>query len=413
MSGASDRRGANRLGALRYPAFRVLLGAGMAMQLGNWIQRVALLWVAFQITGSAVQLAGLGFVSGVFVLLISPFAGPLADAFGARRVLMGAALGQALSAAFVAATVLAGQDSLLLLYFLAIAQGVGNSLNQPMRNLLVYDAVGRDLLRNGLALHSITGNLMRVIGPSIGGAIVATRGADLAFATQAVLLVAAVGLVAGLRIESTRSLVRAGVWPELRSGLAHVRENRTVRVNIVMAMLTSALVYPYMQFLPVVVVEQLGGTARELGFIQSAAGVGSLVGLWYVVAGRGGNATMLWMAVGYMALVSAFAQIPHLEIAFATLAVAGVAHSIYSTLNQALVQLNADEEYRARVMGLFAMSGGIEPFSTLLLGVLVQTFGVSRAIGSSAGLAALLALALAVTTTVSRLRRPRPEAAAG
>lgn len=82
MSEASHLRGANRLGALRYPAFRALLGAGMAMQLGTWIQRIALLWVVFQITGSAVQLAGLGFVSGIFVLLISPFAGPLADSVG-------------------------------------------------------------------------------------------------------------------------------------------------------------------------------------------------------------------------------------------------------------------------------------------------------------------------------------------
>ncbi|MDA0364970.1 MAG: MFS transporter [Chloroflexi bacterium] len=406
MSEASHLRAANRLGALRYPAFRALLGAGMAMQLGTWIQRIALLWVVFQITGSAVQLAGLGFVSGIFVLLISPFAGPLADSVGARRVLMGAAVGQAIAAAIVAATVLAGIESVPLLYFLATAQGVGNSLSQPMRNLLVYDAVGRDLLRNGLALNSITGNMMRVIGPSIGGAIVATRGADLAFAVQAVLLIAAVGLVAGLRVESTRSLVRAGVWSELRSGFAYVRGHRTVRVNIVMAVISSALVYPYMQFLPVVVVEQVGGAARELGFLQSAAGVGSLIGLWYVVSGRGGTTTMLWTAFVYMTLVAAFAQFASLELAFATLVIAGIAHSIYSTLNQALVQLNTEDQYRARVMGLYAMSGGLEPFGTMLLGALVQALGVSYAIGGFAGLAAVIAFVFAVTTTVGASRRP-------
>lgn len=319
---------------------------------------------------------------------------------------MGAALGQAIAAAIVAGTVLVGIESVPLLYFLATAQGVGNSLSQPMRNLLVYDAVGRDLLRNGLALNSITGNMMRVVGPSIGGAIVATRGADLAFAVQAVLLISAVGLVAGLRVESTRSLVRAGVWSELRSGFTYARGHRTVRVNIVMAVISSALVYPYMQFLPVVVVEQVGGAARELGFLQSAAGVGSLIGLWYVVSGRGGTTTMLWTAFVYMTLVAAFAQFASLELAFATLVIAGIAHSIYSTLNQALVQLNTEDEYRARVMGLYAMSGGLEPFGTMLLGALVQTIGVSYAIGGFAGVAAVIAFVFAVTTTVGASRRP-------
>ena len=75
-------------GALKSPQFRLLLGAGMAMQLGQWIQRVALLWTVYDLTGSAVQLAGLGFLSNIFVLVLSPFVGPLADKYGARRVLL-------------------------------------------------------------------------------------------------------------------------------------------------------------------------------------------------------------------------------------------------------------------------------------------------------------------------------------
>jgi len=405
MSQASHRRAGTRFGALRIAAFRRLLGAGMAMQLGNWVQRVALLWVLFELTGSAVQLAGLAFVSGIFVLVVSPFAGPLADRFGARRVLMLVALLQGLAAGAVAAVVLAGQASVPVLYALAVAQGIGSSLNGPMRNLLVYDAVGRDLLRNGLALNSVTGNLMRVVGPSIGGTIVAARGADLAFGVQAALLMLAVVLVAKLRIEATRSLVRSGVWSELRAGLQHLGENHAVRVNIFVALLASTLVYPYLQFMPVVVVESLGGTARELGLMQSSIGVGSLVGLWYVVAGRGGTTTMLWAACVYMGLIASFAQPSALPVAFGMLVVAGVAHSIFSTLNQALVQLNAAEEYRARVMGLFSMTGGVEPFSTLLLGVIVEAAGVATALAVYSGVAAVVVLALAVHATPGALRR--------
>jgi MFS family permease len=406
---ASHLRGASRLGALRLPAFRYLLGAGMAMQLGGWVQRIAMLWLVFELTGSAIQLAGLAFVSGIFVLVVSPFTGPLADTFGARRMLMAAALGQAAGALVVALAVFTGRESLPLLYAVTVVHGLGQAVNQPMRNLLVYEAVGRELLRNGLALNSITGNLMRVVGPSFGGVLVALRGADLAFGVQAVMLASAVLLVGRLRIEASRSAVRASVWSELGSAVEHLRENRLVLTNVFMALLASTLVYPYVQFMPVFVGDRLGGGAQELGIMQSAIGAGSLIGLWYVVAGRGGMSTMLWGGFVYMALVGTFAQFTSMPVAFGVLLVAGIAHSIFSTLNQALVQLNAGEEYRARVMGLYAMSSGVEPFSVMLLGVLVHAFGIANALAGYSGLAALITLALAVRATAHALRRRRAE----
>ncbi|MQA00157.1 MAG: MFS transporter [Dehalococcoidia bacterium] len=412
MSDDPPERRRFRLGALEQRPFRYLLAAGMAMQLGGWIQRIALLWVVFEITGSAVQLAGLGFASSIFVLVISPFSGPLADSFGARRVLMGASLFQAVAAIIVAVAVFTGHASLPLLYAVGIAHGIGQALNQPMRNLLVYDAVGRDKLRNGLALNALTGNLMRVVGPSLGGVMVAARGADLAFAAQAVLLIGSVVLVGRLHVDVRRSAMRLGGWRELGGGLAHLRENQAVRVNICMALLVSALVYPYMQFMPVFVTENLGGDELELGIMQSAVGVGSLIGLWYVVAGRGGTATMLWAGVVYMAGVAAFAQIEHLWVAFAVLSVAGVAHSLFSTLNQALVQLNTDEEYRARVMGLYTMTNGIEPFTLLALGVIVEFAGASIAIGAASGVAAVVTLRLALSATRSAIVGRRQAVAA-
>ena len=86
---------AGRFAALRSPQFRLLMAVGMAMQLGQWIQSVALAWVVYLVTGSAVSLATLGFLSNIFILLLSPFAGVASDRFGARRVLMFAAIVQA------------------------------------------------------------------------------------------------------------------------------------------------------------------------------------------------------------------------------------------------------------------------------------------------------------------------------
>jgi MFS family permease len=394
----------SRFAALRVPAFRLLMGAGMAMQLGGWIQRVALLWVVWELTGSAVQLAGLGFLSNIFVLVLSPFVGPLADAFGPRRVLVYAAAGQAVGAVILAGAVFGGFASIPLLYAIAAAFGIGQALNNPTRNLLVYEVVGRDLLRNGLALNALTGNAMRVIGPSIGGIIVGLRGADLAFGLQAVLLGLALLLVLLLRVDHLPVARAASMWRDIGSGVAHVRTNRLVRTNVFMAFLAATFVYPYVQFMPVFVAENLGGDATNQGLLFSAVGIGSLVGLWYVASGRGGMPAMLWAGAIYMALVAAFAQMTLFWLAFAVLVTAGIVHSIFSVLNQALVQLNSGEEYRARIMGIYSMSGGVEPFSVLALGFIMDWLGPGYGMGIYAGFAALVTLVLAVRATLERRR---------
>ncbi len=271
---------------------------------------------------------------------------------------------------------------------------------------MFYDTVGRDLLRNGLALNGLTGNTMRVIGPSAGGIIVGLRGADLAFAVQAVLLVVAVVLVAALKNQPSQVTSRGGVLVELAEGFRHVKENRALRMSFAMTLLTGALVYPYIGFMPVFVKENMGGTAIEQGWLFSGVGIGSLVGLWYVAAGRGGERSMLWSGAVYMVLVGVFAQMTAFVPALVYLVLAGVVHSVFSTLNQALIQLNADPAHRARALGLYSMAGGIQPFAALLLGKLIKSYGPSEPMGIACAVAAVVTLILAVRST-----RRRPEAA--
>lgn len=402
---------AGRFAALRSPQFRLLMGAGMAMQLGQWIQRVALLWVVYDITGSALALAGVNFVADIFVLILSPFVGPLADRLGARRLLMTSVSGQAITAVGIAAAVFTGHHSLTLLYAVSAGFGIGQAVNNTVRNVLVYDTVGRGLLKNGLALNGLTGNTMRVIGPSVGGVIVGLRGADLAFAVQAVLLVSAVFLVAGLKSQHNVTTTRGGVLTELAEGFRHVQQNSALRISFIITILTSALVYPYIGFMPVFVRENMGGTAIEQGWLFSGVGIGSLVGLWYVAAGRGGERSMLWAGAAYMALVGLFAQMGAFVPALVCLVVAGVVHSIFSTLNQALIQLNADPAHRARALGLYSMAGGIQPFAALVLGKLIKMYGPSGPMGVACAIAAVVTLLLAIRATRRGPAKPVPAAA--
>ena len=120
---------ATALDAVRVRPFRLLLAAGMGLQLGSWI----LLWLVYELTGSAAQLGGVAFVQTIFVLVIAPLTGPLADRIGARRSLMSATMLQAIGAVVLVTAVLADQASLPLLYVVSVTYGIGQSINQPMR----------------------------------------------------------------------------------------------------------------------------------------------------------------------------------------------------------------------------------------------------------------------------------------
>jgi hypothetical protein len=111
-----------------------------------------------------------------------------------------------------------------------------------------------------------------------------------------------------------------------------------------------------------------------------------------------------------MGLIGAFAMATSFWLGFGLLIVAGVVHSIFSGLNQALVQLNSAEEYRARMLGIYSMSGGLEPFSFLALGVLMDHIGAGPAMAGSAGLATVVVVVLAVRATMGAFQaRPAPQ----
>ena len=363
---------------------------------------MALLWVVYDITRSAIALASVNFLADIFVLVISPFVGPMADRIGARRLLMTSASSQAAVAVVIASAVFTDHSSLTLLYVVSAGFGIGQAINNTVRNVLVYDTVGRDLLLNGL-----TGNTMRVIGPSAGGIIVGLRGADLAFAVYAVLLVTAVFFVAALKSQHTPVARRSSVLVELADGFRHVRENSALRICFVITILTGAFVYPYIGFMPVFVRENMGGTAIEQGWLFSGVGIGSLGGLWYVAAGRGGKRSMLWSGAAYMALVGVFAQMTAFTPALACLVFAGVVHSVFSTLNQALIQLNADPAHRARALGLYSMAGGIQPFAALILGKFIKIYGPGGPMGVACAIATVVTLILSIRST----RRERASSA--
>ncbi len=402
LRGYSDRT----FSSLRIPDFRVLWIGNVGTMLGQWVQFAAQGYLVFHLTGSPFQVGAIGFTRGVTSVGFSPFAGTLTDRFSRRSVLMTMTAISATVAILLAALIITDVISVWMLYPLAGLEGFGDAINQPARQVMIYDVVGPEDLPNAVAINSLGSNTMRIVGPSLAGALIGAVGIQAAFIVQA--LAYSFSVYATSRIK-TRGVTVArsstSVFSSIGDGLTYARTHRDVLLLVIMAGLPSLLVYPYVQFIPVFAKDVLHVGSFGFGFLASAVGYGSIIGALIAanltqIKKRG--QILVWTTFVYMVLVTAFALSNLYVLSFALLVVAGIANSIYLMFNQVMVQLTVDDEYRGRVLSLYVMVSGVTPFSALLMGSLISVFGAQITVACFTGVASAIVLVIGITS--KRLR---------
>ena len=380
----------------------------MALQIGSWVQMIGQGWlVSNDLGGSATDLALVALLRGAFLVFLSPFGGYVAGRFERRRQLMVYTSVSATIAATLAVLVATGRIEIWMVYATAAAAGIVEALASPIRSLLVFDTVGPDEMTNAVALNSLGGNAMRVIGPAIGGALIGIIGTEGTFEVQAVCLVLAVALTARLaRSEPELVENREGMFASVASGLKYVASDRRMTLIVGMAILPSLLVYPYVNFLPVFATKVLDSGSQGYGYLAAAVGLGSLLGGAIVAVTSNRQRIgpwMMWACVFYCTSVGAFTLMRHLWLAVGMLAVAGIFHSVYSAFNASLMQMKAAPEYRSRVVSLQTMTWGLTPFAGLVMGAMIDQWGAPHVVGAWMVVAA--SLTLVITLSSRELRR--------
>ncbi len=399
--------GARTFYSLRIPDFRVLWLGNVGTMLGQWVQFAAQGFLVYDLTGSGFQVGAVGFVRGISAVVVSPFGGSITDRFSRRSVLMTMTAFSAVAATLLAVLIFTDVIHVWMLYPLSAVEGFGDAVNQPARQVMIYDVVGPEDLPNAVAVNSLGGNTMRIVGPSLAGGLIGLFGIQSAFVLQAAAYTASVYATSRIRTRGTPTHVgTASVFASMADGVRYARGHRDVLLLIVMAGLPSLLVYPYVQYIPVFASDVLHVGSVPYGFLASAVGYGSIIGA-LIAANLTGltrrGQILVWTTVVYMALVTAFALSTNYALSFTFLVVAGIANSIYLMFNQVMVQLIVDDEYRGRVLSLYVMVSGVTPFSALLMGALIDAFGAQITVASFTGLATAIVLVIGLTSR--RLRQ--------
>jgi len=370
------------LRALRSRNYRLFVAGQSVSLVGTWMQQVAMSWLVYRLTGSAMLLGVVGFTSQIPTILIAPVAGVLADRWNRRRLLIATQALAMVQAVVLAVVVLSGIVQVWQILVLSLVLGVVNAFDIPIRQSFVVEMVEhRADLGNAIALNSSMVNAARLVGPSIAGVLVASVGEGICFLLNAVSYLAVLVALAAMRLPPGAHHCRARrrIMHELQEGFRYAYEFGPIRSILLLVALVSLMGMPYTVLVPVFAKDILHGGAHTFGFLMTAAGSGALVGTLYLASRRSvlGLGRVIVVATGLFAGgIAAFALSGTVSLSLAALAVAGFgAMTLVASCNTVL-QTILDEDKRGRVMSFFTMAFiGMAPFGSLGVGFMANMLG--------------------------------------
>jgi MFS family permease len=398
---AVDSRVATRLPALASPVYRRFIIGAFVGTLGAWMQATAQGWLVLELTNSPGLLGLTSAVANAPTLLLSLFAGVLADRVDRRRLLVATQLAAATLAGILALLTMTGVVEFWHVVVIAGLSGAVGALAMPAFQAIVSTIVDRRAIGNAVALNSAQFNLGRIVGPAAAGTAIAAGGIALAFWANAIALLVVALVLATLRIGSAANVVRAeaSLWANLLDGIVYLRRDRVIRLLVLLAAAPGLFILNYLMLMPVYARDILGVGAPGLGVLTGAIGVGALTGALGVAvlrpSGGSGKLLLAGLTLSSTALI-AFAVSRSLPVSLVALAVLGGSQVAYYTTTATLIQMLVPARLRGRVSSLYVLTSlGVMPFGNLLAGVVAQRFHPTMALAGG-GFATLIVVAWVV-----------------
>lgn len=396
--------------SLQHRNFQLYFGGQLISVAGTWMQAIAQAWLVYQISHSDLMLGIVGFAAAIPALLISPFGGVIVDRVPKRRLLV---ITQ--SAAMLLAFILAFLSFLNVVqvwHIVALAFGLGlvNAFDGPARQAFVVEMVGHDDLPNAIALNSMMFNGARVIGPAIGGFLLASVGASWCFFINGLSFLAVIAGLLAMKLHQQRILKSgATAWNQLTIGLRYVLAHTDMLALLMLSLIFSVFGISYLTLLPAFTDQVLHVDATGYGAVNAALGLGAVVGA-FLVAHQGDRGQrgrwVMWANIGFPISLLAFANNTNFPIALILAFILGIGFMLEFTNINTLLQLNVVEGMRGRVMSLYTLTFfGFAPFGNLAIGNLAEFWGLSLTISISAAIALVLAMiVLALVPSVRHMK---------
>ncbi len=348
--------------ALRNPNFRIFTGAASISNVGTWVQRVATLWLAWELTHSGFWLGVVVAADLAPMIVLSAIAGAVVDRIEPLRMLIIAQILAMLQAFALMALTLLGMMTIEFLLALSFCYGVIIAFNQPARLTVVPQLVDRADLSAAIGINSLIFNVARFIGPAVSAAIIAQWGVGPAFGFNGVSYLVMLFALTRLTLPS----LRQGVTPkpirelprEIAGGYRYVIRHPGIGPLLAVQIVLSICARPYVDMFAGFADEVFQRGVEAFGWLNSATGAGAMIGgLWLAGRGRLSGLTAISVASTLIFAVSllAFTATDNIWVALVATSLGGFAMVISGVAQQTLIQASVDTAMRGRVVGLFGM----------------------------------------------------------
>ncbi|MEE6287869.1 MFS transporter [Georgenia sp. MJ173] len=400
---------------LRQHNYRLFVSSQVFANTGVWMQRIAQDWLVLSLTGSVTAVGITSTLQFTPVVLFGMFGGVLVDRYSKRMLLLVTQGAAAVLATLLAVLTFTGTIGVGHVYLIALALGLVTAVDSPARQVFVPELVGRDHLRAAVSINSSVFQLGGLVGPAIGGLVIATFGEGWAFAANAVGCVLVMAMLLRIRPGLLHRLPRSPRAPgQLRMGLRYVWTAPPILWSIVLVgtvgMVSLNLPVMLTAFADRVYESGAGG----FGTFNAMVAVGGVLGA--VTASRQQTNRMrrlVTMAALLGLALTLAALAPSATVFSAALVLVGMMTLRVLIAAHLLVQLGTDPTLQGRVMGIYLL---VQLGGRAVGGPVVG--GVSEALGARASLLAcglvMVGVALVVGMVLARvgslrlsLRRPR------
>ncbi len=388
------------LRAFRYRNFRLFFSGQLISLIGTWMQIVAQSWLIYRLTGKASMLGLVAFAGQFPVFLLALVGGMTADRVRPHTLIMitqASSMGLTLVLALLT---LSGHVQVWHIVVLSMLLGVVNAFDIPARQVFVAQTVSRPDLMNAIALNSSMFNGARIVGPALGGLLVAAVGEGWCFLANSLSYLAVLAGLLAMGLEKRPPVTHGPAIQGVLEGLRFIREATPVRDLLLLLGLLSLMGMPYSTLMPIFADQILHGGAKAMGVLMGLSGVGALTGALSLALRHSPKGLGRWIAVsacGFGLALIAFSLSRSYTLSAVLMLPLGFTLMVEMASSNTLIQMMIPDALRGRVMSVYSMMFmGMAPVGSLIGGTLAHHLGapLTVALGGGGCLAVGLIFAL-------------------
>ncbi|MFA6873176.1 MAG: MFS transporter [Bacteroidaceae bacterium] len=367
--------------SLKYKNYRLFFSGQSVSLIGTWIQRIAVPWLVYRMTGSVFLLGLVGFVGQIPTFLLAPFTGVLTDRWNRYHILVATQVLSMVQALLLALLFFTNTIALWNVLLLGIVLGCINALDIPARQSFVIEMVeDKKDLSNAIALNSSMVNGARLLGPSIAGVLIASLGEGVCFLINGLSYIFVIASLLFMTVKPQQALLKEkNVLKEMKEGFKYTFGFAPIKSIILLLALISLMGMPFSILMPVFAKDIFQGGSHTYGFLIGASGIGALCGAIYLASRKtvlGLEKIIPIAAFTFGGGLIAFSLSRYFPLSIFFMLITGLGMMLQMATSNTLLQTISEDDKRGRVMSFYTMAFmGTAPFGSMLAGTMASLIG--------------------------------------